>query len=123
MNDHVKTRRRYDASSRQARAAARRDLILAVARTHLLTRGYADTSIPEIAAEVGVSPETIYKAIGPKPALVKEVWERSLGGRGPEPAPVRSDAMSDAAADAAVVVRGWGDLVAEVSPVVSPVVL
>lgn len=123
MDDLVKAPRKYDATARRAKAAARREAILGIAREHFLERGYAATSIPEIARDSGVSPESIYKAIGPKPALVRALWLRALEGRGESPAQQRSDAMSDSVRDGTAMIRGWSELITEVAPTVSPVVL
>ena len=46
---------------------------------------------PVIASAVGVSVDTIYKAFGGKPGLVRAIRERALQGDGPEPAEARSD--------------------------------
>jgi AcrR family transcriptional regulator len=76
-----------------------------------------------IAAEAGVSAETIYKTFGGKPGLVRAIHERGLAGRGKAPAPDRSDAISAHEADPRAILRHWGKLAAEVSPLVSPILL
>jgi AcrR family transcriptional regulator len=50
-------------------AATRRD-VLAAARRLFAERGYARTSVRDIAADAGVSPQTVYDSIGSKRALV-----------------------------------------------------
>jgi AcrR family transcriptional regulator len=72
--------RRYDAPRRRAAAAATRQRILAAARELFLARGYAATTMAAVAAAAGVSVETIYLAVGPKPALVRELVEAALSG-------------------------------------------
>jgi AcrR family transcriptional regulator len=119
----VKSKRSYDASRRREQAARLREQILDVARRSFLDDGYAATTVPAIAAEVGTSVETVYKAFGGKSGLVRALWERGLAGSGPTPAPLRSDALSTSSSDPEGVLRGWGQFTAEVAPLVAPVVL
>ena len=46
-------------------------LILASARRHFAAKGYARTSLKTIAADVGVSVQTIYDSVGAKADLVR----------------------------------------------------
>ena len=119
----VKTTRRYDASRRREQATRAREAILDVARRQFLDHGYAGTTVPRIAAEASTSVETVYKAFGGKSGVVRALWERGLAGRGPIPAPVRSDALSDSESDPVRVLRGWGQFTTEVAPEVAPVML
>ena len=119
---NVKPTRRYDASNRQAQALRNREAILQAAQRQFLDGGYAATTIAAIAAEAGVSVETIYKAFGGKPGLVRAIYERGLSGRQPIPAFQRSDAMREGTDDPKTIMRNWGVLVSEVSSVVSPIV-
>jgi AcrR family transcriptional regulator len=119
----VKTKRRYDASRRQAQAARTRQAILDIARRQFLERGYAATTVAGIAAEAGTSVETVYKAFGGKSGLVRALWERGLDGRGPVPAPERSDLLSSSETDPVRVLRGWGSFTTEVAPEVAPVLM
>ena len=80
MPDPVKPRRRYDSSRRQEQAAGTRWAVLQSARRLFLERGYAATTVAAIAAEAGVSVETVYKAFGNKPGLVKSVFDVSIVG-------------------------------------------
>lgn len=123
MADNVKSRRRYDSSARRRQAEQNRRAILAAARDHFLQHGYVATTVPAVARAAGVSAETVYKAFGPKPALVRALWEHGLEGRGTVPAPERSDALSSSEPDPVALLRGWGQLAKEVSPEVSPIVL
>jgi AcrR family transcriptional regulator len=119
---NVKPKRRYDASGRQAQARRNRQAVLDAAERQFLEGGYAATTIAAIAAEAGVSVETVYKAFGGKPGLVRAVYERGLAGRQPIPAFQRSDAMRERETDPRTIMRNWGELVSELSPVVSPIV-
>jgi AcrR family transcriptional regulator len=118
----VKTRR-YDSSRRKQQAELTRDAVLAAARHRFLTDGYAATTVAAVAGDAGVSVETVYKAFGGKPGLVRAIWERALGGRGDVPAPVRSDAMSALETDAEQMLRKWARLNAEVTFEVVPILL
>jgi AcrR family transcriptional regulator len=117
----VKGKRRYDSSGRQAQARRNREAILDTAERQFLTGGYASTTIAAIAREAGVSVETIYKAFGGKPGLVRAIFERGLTGRGPVPAYERSDAMRERETDPETIMRNWGVLTTEVASVVTPI--
>lgn len=119
----VKASRRYDSSRRQAQARRTRDAILDAARRRLLTDGYARTAIATVADDASVSVETIYKAFGGKAGLLRAIWQRGLGGRGPIPAPARSDEMSAAEENPTEIIRRWSRLAIEVAPEVSPILL
>jgi AcrR family transcriptional regulator len=115
--------RTYDARSRLEQARRTRETITEAARSMLLAKGYAGTTIAAIASSAGVSVETIYKAFGGKAGLVRAVYERGLEGRGPVPAPLRSDAMSATEEDPRALVHKWGAFTAEVAPLVVPIFL
>jgi AcrR family transcriptional regulator len=80
-------RRRYDASRRQEQARANRAAVLAAARRRFLEDGYAATTLAAIAGEAEVSVETIYKAFGNKPGLLKAVVDVAIAGDD-EPVPI-----------------------------------
>jgi AcrR family transcriptional regulator len=115
--------RRYDASRRQAAAAATQDRVLQVAEHLFLSRGYAATSVAAVAADAGVSAELIYKTFGGKAGLVREIQRRGLLGAGPTPAPDRSDAAAESSIDARGLLEAWTRLSTEVAPRVSPIML
>lgn len=54
--------------------------------------------------------------------VVRELCKRALAGEGPVPAEARSNALQSATDPHAVIV-GWGDLTAEVSPRISPLLI
>jgi AcrR family transcriptional regulator len=78
--------------------------------------------VEALAAAAGVSGATIYKTYGGKAGLVRELCHRALAGAGPVPAEERSNALRSARSGRRIV-EGWGALVAEVSPRVSPLLL
>ncbi len=119
----VKRRRTYDASNRRADADRRRAGIVAAAERLFLTNGYAETTVASVAAEAGVSIDTIYKSYGGKPGLVRAIRDRGLEGSGPVPAEHRSDALHEQGLSGEEIVRAWGRFVAEVAPRTVPILL
>ena len=115
--------RRYDSSRRQLQAQQTRSDILAVARRRFLADGYAATTNSVIAREAGVSVDTIYKTYGGKPGLVRAIHEQSLAGEGPVAAEARSNALQTSEPDPRVIMRGIGQLTAEVAPRAAPIML
>jgi AcrR family transcriptional regulator len=109
---HVKSRT-YDATSRRARADARRAQIVAAARDRFLTAGYAATTIAAVAVDAGVSVDTIYKSFGGKVGLLEAAWWRAIEGRGEVPAETRADAAA-LGSDGPSMIRTWATLSAEV---------
>ncbi|MFC9472007.1 TetR/AcrR family transcriptional regulator [Nocardia sp. NPDC056952] len=81
MNENVKAdKRRYHAPRRAAQAADTRHAILAAARALFVERGYAATTVAEIATHAGVSVDTVYASIGRKSVLLRELVETALSG-------------------------------------------
>ena len=80
MAEEVKPRRTYDSSRRREQARGTRARVLTAARDAFVTQGYAATTIPAVAAAAGTSVETIYKAVGNKPALAKAVFDVAIVG-------------------------------------------
>ncbi len=119
----VKRARPYEGRSRQEQAQSTRERVIAVARREFLQKGYGATTILGIAQGAGVSVETVYKAFGGKAGLVRAVHQRGLEGRGVTPAETRSEAMSARETDPFTLVDNWGSFVAEVSPLVAPILL
>lgn len=117
----VKPRRRYDSSGRRAQTRRNREAILDAAQRQFLEGGYAATTIAAVAAEAGVSVETIYKAFGGKSGLVRAIYDRGLVGPEPVPAYRRADEVRERETDPRVIMETWGTIASEVSAVVSPV--
>ncbi len=72
--------RTYDASGRRERARATRAAVLVAARELVEARGFTATTIADVAARAGVSPESVYKGFGTKAALVKAVFDITIAG-------------------------------------------
>jgi AcrR family transcriptional regulator len=72
--------RPYDSSRRRAAAQANRRAILEACRDLLLRDGYQATTIRAVADRANLSPETVYKAFGSKPQMMKALWDITLAG-------------------------------------------
>jgi AcrR family transcriptional regulator len=119
----VKPRRRYDSARRAEQARQTRAAITGTARRLFLRDGYAATTIAAIAVQARVSVETIYKAFGGKPGLVRAICDAALAGAGPVPAETRSDQLQAREPDPRTIIRGWGNLTVEVAPRIAPIML
>ena len=78
MPEPVKTRT-YASRLRREQANATRRGVLAAARTLFTARGYAQTSVADIARHAGVSVDTVYVSVGRKPELLLAVHDMILG--------------------------------------------
>lgn len=116
-------KRQYDSSGRQEQAHLKRVAVLHAAERQFLEHGYGATTVAAVAADAGVSVETIYKTFGNKAGLVAAIHEGGLAGRGSVPAPRRSDDMQRSESDPRQVIRNWGTLTTEVAPLVCPILL
>jgi AcrR family transcriptional regulator len=119
----VKKAREYDSSGRREQSRKTREKLIEIAREEFLERGYAATTLASVAEKAGVSVETVYKGFGGKAGLARAIYERGLAGRGPTSAPRRSDEIQELETDPRNIIRSWGAFVAEVSPLVSPILL
>jgi AcrR family transcriptional regulator len=79
MAKEVKSRP-YDSRRRQAQSTNTRQRILDAARHLILDRGYRATTIGAVAAEAGVSVDTIYALVGRKPVILRELIEQAISG-------------------------------------------
>ncbi|MCU1359237.1 MAG: putative transcriptional regulator, TetR family, partial [Ilumatobacteraceae bacterium] len=79
MEPHV-NRRAYDGVQRQVQSAASRQRIIDQARTLFLAQGYRTTTIADIAMAAEVNPDTVYRLVGRKSAVLRELIEQALSG-------------------------------------------
>lgn len=76
----MSTGRRYDSPKRADAARETRLRIVDAARDELLEIGYHATTMSSLGRRAGVSPQTIYNAIGGKAAVLKAVYDVLLAG-------------------------------------------
>jgi len=74
----------YDSGARKEAARKTRRSILASARRGFLERGYAGTTMAQIACGAGVSLDTVYATTGKKPILFRLLVEAAISGRDEE---------------------------------------
>jgi len=72
--------RAYNAERRREAARRSRAAILDACRDLLFLSGYQGTTVRAVAERAGVSAETVYKAFGGKPGMVKALWDITLAG-------------------------------------------
>jgi AcrR family transcriptional regulator len=132
MSPDVKPVRRYDSSRRQEQARHNRSAILEAARRMFLERGFAGTTMPDIAAAAGVSVQTVYKAFAgddepvpmteraslrrvrdePDPRRQLELYGEHLAAVAPRHVPIQLVILSAAATDPEAG-KVWRELQAE----------
>ncbi|HEV2778985.1 MAG TPA: TetR family transcriptional regulator [Actinophytocola sp.] len=72
--------RGYHSPLRAEQARRTRTAILDAARRLFTEKGYAATTVATIAAEAGVAVDTVYAAVGPKPAVFRLLVETAISG-------------------------------------------
>ena len=72
--------RRYSTELRSEQTAVARRLILASAGRLFVEKGYLGTTLAAVAAQAGVSVQTVYNVIGGKSAVLKAVYDATLAG-------------------------------------------
>ena len=72
--------RSYDNSGRIRSSRARQVRVAGVAGRLVVERGYAGTTMADVATEAGVSVPWLYQVFGPKPVLVKRAYDVLLVG-------------------------------------------
>jgi TetR/AcrR family transcriptional regulator, regulator of autoinduction and epiphytic fitness len=87
MSPPVKGSRAYDSSGRQEQARETRRQVLAAATELFLERGYAATTMADVAGAAGVAVQTVYSSVGGKAELLKQVVDVAIVGDD-EPVPV-----------------------------------
>jgi AcrR family transcriptional regulator len=81
-------RRAYRSAVREESARRTRSAVVAAAAELFTSRGYAATSLADVAEVAGVARPTVFAAFGSKPALLRQVLDQALAGDD-EPVPVR----------------------------------
>lgn len=80
MTENVNTPRPYRSANRSEQAAATRRSILEAARELFVKQGYLRTTVTRIADRTGVNVDTLYAAVGRKPAILRELVETAISG-------------------------------------------
>jgi len=123
MGPDVNLVRRYDSRGRREQARRTRRRVLRAAQRLFLTDGYAGTTIAAIALAAGVSSETVYKAFGNKPGVVRAIHARALAGEGRIRTARQSDEMRARESDPRTIIQNWGTFATQVMPRVAPILL
>lgn len=76
-------KRAYDSPVRQEQAAQTRERIVATAAALFAAKGYARTTIKQIAESANVAVDTVYAAFGSKPRVLTAVIDDRLSGGAP----------------------------------------
>jgi AcrR family transcriptional regulator len=80
MTAEAEVKRRYQSTLRGTHAQSTRKAVIAAAGRLFVERGYAATSIEEIAAAAGVSRATVFTSVGGKPKLLKTALDVAIVG-------------------------------------------
>ena len=80
MARRVEASRSYQSPVRQEQVENTRRRVIEAAHRLFVERGYTGTIVAAVAAEAGVSPETIYGSLGGKRGLLERVIEASIEG-------------------------------------------
>lgn len=125
MIGETQGRRPYNADGRRAQAEANRERILAAAGELFVERGFAGTSIADIARAARVSTPTVFARFGSKVQLLKEAAETALvGDAEPVPLAQRPEMIHvREGRTAEEVVTRFAALIAEVGPRSVPVAM
>ena len=118
-------KRRYDTSRRQEQARENRRRILAAASALFREKGYAGTSMPEVAKAAGVAVQTVYKAFANKATLLKAVFDVTVAGDDEDVPIAGRDFIAEIRAAPAAVrkIELYLDHLVSIVPEVSPVQL
>jgi AcrR family transcriptional regulator len=118
-------KRSYDASRRRAAADETRRAVLRAARELFAERGYAGTSVAEVARRAGVAGDTVYSSVGRKPQLVLAVHDMVLNeGELPVPAEQRGYVQRMRAAPTArEKIAVYAEALATILPETAPLLL
>src|SRR5260370_31000266 len=80
MKAGPEVKRPYQSSLRGAQAEATREAVIAAAARLFAEKGYAATSIEEIAAAAGVSRAAVFTSVGGKAKLLKTALDVAIVG-------------------------------------------
>lgn len=115
--------RSYDASGRRAQAQANRDRVIVRARELFIARGFANTSVADVARAAGVSAPTVFAMFGSKANLLKVAAETAIVGDTQPVAMAERPEMRriETAGTAGELLDGLADLIAARAPEIFPI--
>ena len=122
-NKSRRVKRSYDSSLRRERAEATRLAIVDAAGRLFAERGYAATSIEDVAGAAAVGRATVFNSVGGKPELLKEAYRLAVRGPANANTPLGQQARSrkiSAEADAHKLLAGYAGVMVEVGRRLAP---
>ena len=122
-NKSLRVKRSYDSSLRRERAEATRLAIVDAAGRLFAERGYAATSIEDVAGAAAVGRATVFNSVGGKPELLKEAYRLAVRGPANANTPLGQQARSrkiSAEADAHKLLAGYAGVMVEVGRRLAP---
>jgi AcrR family transcriptional regulator len=122
-NKRRRVKRSYDSRLRRERAEATRLAIAAAAGRLFAERGYAATSIEEIAAAAAVGRATVFSSVGGKPELLKAAYRLAVRGPANANTPLGQQPRSrriSTEADAHKLLAGYAGVMVEVGRRLAP---
>jgi AcrR family transcriptional regulator len=122
-NKSERVKRPYDSRLRREKAEATRLAIAAAAGRLFAERGYAATSIEEIAAAAGVGRATVFSSVGGKLELLKAAYQLAVRGPANANTPLGRQSRSrriSAEADAHKLLAGYAGVMVEVGRRLAP---
>ena len=118
-----RVKRSYDSPLRREAAEATRLAIVAAAGRLFAERGYAATSIEDIAEAAAVGRATVFTSVGGKPELLKEAYRLAVRGQANANTPLGQQARSrrvSAEPDAHKLLAGYARVMVEVGRRLAP---
>jgi AcrR family transcriptional regulator len=122
-NRSRRVKRSYDSPLRRERAEATRVAIAAAAGRLFAERGYASTSVDEIAAAAAVGRATVFSSVGGKPELLQAAYRLAVRGPTDANTPLGQQPRSrriSAEADAHKLLAGYASVMVEVARRLAP---
>src|SRR5229473_8344812 len=122
-NEDGQVKRSYDSPRRREKAEATRLAIAAAAGRLFAERGYAATSIEEIAAAAAVSRATVFSSVGGKPELLTAAYRLAVRGPANANTPLGEQTRSrriSAEADAYTLLAGYAGVMVDVGRRLAP---
>ncbi len=122
-NKARQVKRAYDSRLRRERAEATRIAIAGAAGRLFAAKGYAASSVEEIAAAAGVSRATVFNSVGGKPELLKAAYRLAVRGPGQVNTPLGQQARNrriSAEPDAYKLLAGYAGVMVEVGSRLAP---